>query len=295
MNTLTKVFVILLVITSMLLTAGTVVFVTKAQKLQPALDAMAQARDSAIAKAAAAAQAAATAQGQYQQEVGQHQNDRTNLSVVVTHVQDSLNQANVRIASLEQEKTQQATQISTLTNNLTLESAASDKLQEQVGDLRKTNDTLVARSEDDNKRISELQNTADTLQAKLNDATEKLASAQETMQKYEGSLKDHGIDPTKVAEGPGGMGPGAPAISGSVRGKNVINGNTYVTIDVGSADGVSKGMQFYVLDRQSGKFLAMVTIDSVDSHNAVGKLVGDAVNIPLVQPGNDVKTQLRGF
>ncbi len=295
MNTLTKVFVILLVVTSMLTTAGTVVFVTKAQKLQPALDAMAAQRDAAVAKASTNAQLAATAQGQYQQEVALHQNDRTKDALVVTQIQDSLNTANVRIAQLEQEKTARDSQITTLTNNLTLSTAASNKLQEQVGNLRSTNDTLVKRSEDDNKRISELTNTSETLQAKLNDNTEKLTAAQDTMQKYEGWIKDHSGDPTDIARGPGGVGPGAPAISGSVRDKNIINGNTYVTIDVGSADGVSKGMQFYVLDRQSGKFLAMVTIDSVDSHNAVGRLVGDADKVPLVQPGNDVKTQLRGF
>jgi uncharacterized coiled-coil protein SlyX len=289
------VFVILLVITSMLTTAGTVVFVTKAQKLQPALDAAAAAKDAAIAKAEHAAQEAATAQGQYNQEVALHQSDRTKDALVVTQVQNNLNDLNVRVAQLEQEKASRDSQITTLTNNLALATTAGNKLQEQVSTLRADNDKYVAASEDDNKRISELTNTSETVQAKLSDTTEKLSAAQEIMQKYEGWIKDHAGDPTAIAQGPGGVGPGAPAISGSIRDKNVINGNTYVTIDVGSADGVAKGMQFYVLDRTSGAFLAMVTIDSVDSHDAVGRLQGDADKVPLVRAGNDVKTQLRGF
>ena len=33
-----------------------------------------------------------------------------------------------------------------------------------------------------------------------------------------------------------------------MREKSVINGNTFVTISVGSADGVAKGMKFYVVN-----------------------------------------------
>jgi len=160
--------------------------------------------------------------------------------------------------------------------------------------LRNNNDNLVKRSEEDSRHIFDLSSSLETAQAKLNETTEKLKAEQDNNQKFAGFLSDHGYHPDDIVATAGPVGPGAPAISGTVSEKSVINGNTYATISVGSADGVSKGMQFYVVDKDSGNFLAILTVDTVDSNDAIGRLQGDPDKVAQVRNGNDVKTQLRG-
>jgi hypothetical protein len=121
-----------------------------------------------------------------------------------------------------------------------------------------------------------------------------LQAEQEANQKLSGWVKDHGGDPVQLVSAdttPTGI--GAPAIDGRVTDTGVIHGNLYVTLSVGSADGVQRGMQFNVVDGASGQFLGIVTVDTVDSNTASGKIEGDADKIAQVRPGNDAKTQLR--
>jgi hypothetical protein len=51
-------------------------------------------------------------------------------------------------------------------------------------------------------------------------------------------------------------------------------------------------MRFYVVN--GANFLGIVTIDTVDSDNSIGKLEGEPAKITQVQKGDEVKTQLRG-
>jgi hypothetical protein len=295
LSPLTKLFVVLLVVTSMLTTAGFIVFVTKAQLLQPTLDRASANEAAAKAQAASAQEAGQLAQEQYQAEVTVHQKDRAADAALNTSLQSSLNENNVRVAQLEKDKADRDATITTLTNNSTLQTATIGTLQDQNAQLRSDNEKLVKQAEEFNRHNSELTRMNETLTARLNNTSEKLQTSMENNQKLAGYMKDHSLNPDDALKGPGAVGPGAQAITGSVREKSLINGQTYVTIDVGSSDGVIKGMQFYVLDRNSGNFLAQMTVDSVDSHNASGPVAApnnDQLN--QVQVGSDVKTQLRG-
>jgi hypothetical protein len=83
---------------------------------------------------------------------------------------------------------------------------------------------------------------------------------------------------------------GQPSIKGVVRDVRRIAGNQYATINVGSADDVTRGMEFKVVDRQTGDFLGTLTVDTVEPNESTGRLSGPKV--AAIRPGVEVRTQL---
>jgi hypothetical protein len=292
LSPLTKLFVVLLVIVSMLNAAAIVVFVNKAQPLQPQLDALGQQLAAARNEAAANLAAKEKADAQYNTEAKLHLTDNSNNQGAIATIQQKVNSDQVMIARLTADNTNLQAALNTATSNAQLSTATANKLQDQVTDLRKTNDGLAKTNEEDGRRIAELTSTLESQTARLEETQEQLAQTKDNQQKLEAALKDRGYDAQAILNAPIAANIGAPAIEGVVREKSVINGNTFVTISVGSNDGVSKGMKFNVLDGPD--FLGIVTIDTVDTDNAIGRLQSVPGKENRVQKGNEVKTQIRG-
>ena len=83
---------------------------------------------------------------------------------------------------------------------------------------------------------------------------------------------------------------GGPPIDGVIRATRAIAGVPYATISVGSNAGVQRGMEFKVVSHETGDFLGILTVDSVDTNEATGRLAGPKV--ANIRPGAEVKTQL---
>lgn len=292
MNTLTKLFVVLLVITSILTSAAAVVFVSRVQPMQNLLDAQKATADTLRAQASAANAALEKERALVMEGQMALENARKSDADQMRTLQSQVEGDQTTIAQLQAEKAGRDSTVNTLTSGMSEATATSDKLMEQVTNLRAANDTLVKRNEDYSKANSELNATMEALHSREADAEEQLATAKENQQKLAAWTKQHGGNPDEITTEANPYGPGAPAISGVVREKSIINGKTWVTINVGSADGVAKGMKFYVLN--GGQFLGIVTVDTVDSNDAIGMLEGDASKLQQVHPGNDVRTQIRG-
>ena len=291
MSPLTKLFVVLLVVVSMLNAAAIVVFVNKAAPLQPQLTALGQQLQSTQLQAAANLSARQKAEDQYNAEVEQHQKDNSNNQAAIGAVQSQLNEAHVTIARLQADNTDLQAAVNTANSNVQLSSSTANKLQEQATELRTSNDKLAKDNEEFGRRNAELTSTLDSLQARTEETQEKLAQSKEDQQKLSAFITQRGYDPAAVLNAPTESDLAAPAIEGIVREKSVINGNTFVTISVGSADGVAKGMKFSVVNNTG--FLGIVTIDTVDSDNSIGKLEGPPDKVDQVKQGDEVKTQLR--
>jgi hypothetical protein len=116
---------------------------------------------------------------------------------------------------------------------------------------------------------------------------EQLTEAQNASQRATAQLKDLGVQPGQTTQG---LKAGAPAINGVISGVQPINGVPFATINVGSAQSVSKGMEFNIIDRPTGTFLGILTVDSVEQNEAVGRLRGPHVD--QIKQGNEVRTQL---
>ena len=291
MSPLTKLFVVLLVVVSMLNAAAIVVFVNKAAPLQPQLNALSQQLQSTQLQAASNLSARQKAEDNYNAEVQQHQKDNSNNQAAIGAVQTQLNDARVTVARLQADNTDLQAAVNTANSNVQLSTSTANKLQEQATQLRTSNDKLAKENEEYGRRNAELTSTLDSLQARQEETQEKLAQTKEDQEKLAAFMTQRGYDPDAILKAPTDSEIAAPAIEGVVREKSVINGNTFVTISVGSADGVAKGMKFYVVN--GADFLGIVTIDTVDSDNSIGKLEGTPEKIDQVQKGNEVKTQLR--
>jgi TolA-binding protein len=295
LSPLTKVFIVLLVLASLLQTAGTVVFINKVQPLKKQLsDAQATADTKTNENTSLRitngkldtmiATAVATSEGNLKA-----------ATAVIQQLQNQISALNVSVAQLNQEKAARDAQIATITQQINWAQATTSTLTGQVTTLRGTNDKLVKQQEDDSRKIAELTSLSETEKSQLDNAREQLASAQDNIEKLKVYIRDRTGGPAPdLSAGYNPVGPGAPPINGLIREKKEINGSTYVTITVGSADGVTKGMRFNVIDNQSGDFLGFVTIDTVDNNDSIGRLDGQPDKINRVQNGNEVKTQIRG-
>jgi hypothetical protein len=292
LSPLTKLFVVLLVIVSMLNAAAIVVFVNKAQPLQPQLEAANQQLSAERQQSAANMGARQKAEDLYNAEVQQHQKDNSANAARQGDVQSKVNEASVTIARLQADNTNLQAAMNTANSNVQLTTSTANKLQDQVTELRTSNDSLVKQNEEFGRRNAELTSTLESMKARMEETQEQFAESKDNVQKLGGALKERGYDPEQILTAPVTNGLGAPSIEGVIREKSVINGNTFVTISVGSADGVAKGMRFYVVS--GAEFLGIVTIDTVDTDNAIGRLEGDAAKVSQIQKGNEVKTQLRG-
>jgi cell shape-determining protein MreC len=282
---------VLLVVVSMLNAAAIVVFVNKAAPLQPQLNTLSAQLQSTQLQAAANLAARQKAEDNYNAEVQQHQKDNSNNQAAIGAVQSQLNESRVTIARIQADNTNLQAAVNTANTDVQLATATSDKLQQQATDLRTTNDKLAKENEEYGRRNAELTSTLDSLQARQEETQEKLAQNKEDQEKLAAFMTQRGYDPQGIINAVGPAAVAAPSIEGVVREKSVINGNTFVTISVGSADGVAKGMKFYVVN--GSDFLGIVTIDTVDSDNSIGKLEGSPDKIDQVKEGNEVKTQLR--
>ncbi|MDP9174298.1 MAG: hypothetical protein M3O30_10600 [Planctomycetota bacterium] len=290
MSPLTKLFVVLLVILSMLNAAAEVVFVNKVRPLQEALSEKEAVVQTAQAEAHSARIAQQSATDQLQAQVALRADDHKATAAAVTQLQNQLNSVNEQLAQLQADKTTRDSTISQLSSNLTLQTATVNKLQEQTSALQAANDGLVRRTEEDSRRIADLTNTGETLQTQLNTSQEKLQAALVMVQRLSGIASKNGVDVAALEQAP--TGPASVAISGTVVEKQSINGNSYLRINVGSEQGVTKGTTFNVLS--SGNFAGILTIDEVDSQSASGKFIAEPGKGDGVRSGDVVKTLLRG-
>lgn len=293
MSPLTKVFVVLLVLTSILLSAGTVVYVNKVKPMSDALDKAHMEQVAALAMKAAAETKLAVNEGQYKAQIAQAESDAKAASAVIAEIQDRASQAAAALAASEAKNATAQANITTLTGVLSTQQAISQKNSDQITALSAENLKLVKQAEDDSRSIAELNNTVDTQKVQYENVSTQLQALQEKVQKLSAALMERGVSPELALNG--GIKPtSANRITGTVKERSTIAGAPWVTISVGSVDGVLKGMEFSVVDATTGTYLGRVTVTSVDTNDSVGKLDGPADRISKVSVGSEVTNSLRG-
>ncbi len=288
MSTLTKLFVVLLVVMSLLSSAGFIVFVNRVENFKTSLA-------TANASVTQGRQDLATAKAQASDLLAQVATARRDADDAQKEVARVTNDEAEKVASLQatiagDQSNATIAQVSTanitaaLTASEGQRKAQTDALISARSDLDKARQT----ASDDDIAISDLTNKNDVGSHKVTDLSEQLAQAKGDNDRYTAQLKELGQSPNVAA--PDRVQISAPPINGVVRQTGPINGIPYATISVGSAEQVQKGMVFEVIDRTHGKFLGELTIDSVDLHEATGRLEGPAIHD--VRVGTDVRTQL---
>jgi hypothetical protein len=281
-------FVILLVVLSLLLTAATVVFVSQVEDYKKFADDNKQALTAATSKAEAlrneADAAQANAAESIRQATAQIEQSKQQMNALQQQVID-------RDAALGQAKTQNAIQSADLTRLSEALKASEDTkghLQDQLADLRGGNDKLLEQNAQLNQSVTDLTNRLEVTERERKFLAEQLTETKNQSDKQSSMLKDMGVGAAQMASA--GSSAGAPAINGVIRAVRPIAGIPYATISVGSADGVAKGMQFKIVSHDTGDFLGVLTVDSVDLNESTGRL--DGPRLGEIRSGAEAKTQL---
>jgi acyl transferase domain-containing protein len=284
---LTKLFVVLLVVLALLTTSATVVFVTQTQDYQ---------RDASAAKEKLGGaqnelqqlQAAASAERENaQRAIRETQAQLEQMRQAANQVQTRVNELAAANGVLNSEKAMMSADLTRVTAALTAAQDQNAKQAETIAQLRTTNDERLEQNVELNTAVTELTDKLQVTERERRFLSEQLTEAKTTVDKQGAMLREAGINPVMARAGTPA---GAPPINGVIRARRDIAGIPYATISVGSNDGVVRGMRFNIVNRQTGDFLGILTVDSVEQTESTGRLEGPRLND--VRAGVDVKTQL---
>jgi hypothetical protein len=288
LSPLTKLFVVLLVVLSLLTTAATVVYVNKEDINKQAMEETRKQRDAARAESATLQQQLSAAQLNLTNVQNESNSQSNAASAANSQLQQKISELNVSLAEATGRAATQQLDVSRLTEALNASQATSGRLQEEVARLRGSNDTLVRQGSELNSTVSDLQNKLDVTEKERRLLAEQLTQTRASAEQMQKTIQGAHLTPeqTKVAANRSGN----PPINGVVRDVRTIAGQQYATISVGAADGVQQGMEFKVIERGTMNFLGTLTVNAVYPNEATGRLVGP--NVAAIKPGVEVRTQL---
>jgi hypothetical protein len=277
----------LLVVASLLLSAGVVVFVNKVDAYQTTVQ---------------------TTTDQYRKEQTAHSDTRNQLAAAQSELLSSAKDANARIAALQTELTtaQAAVQAAkgdlaardqekkgvevAMQNMVKVQEGLQNQLAaatQQVSELRKIRDQLVEERHTLNVQLTDAVAKVDALDRQRRNAEERAAGARAEADDLMGKMQKAGF--ANVGSLPNRGGPGGPALEGVVSGVFNAGGKPWASISLGSKDNVEKGMRFNVVN--NNEFLGYLTVQTTEPTEAAGVLEGPGVG--KVKQGDQVKTQLQ--
>jgi DNA repair exonuclease SbcCD ATPase subunit len=283
-SALTKTFILLHVVMSMLLAAGLIVFVNRldvsAQATKASNARIARLEDEKnVAQAeATTVRAASTAiQQQAQSQVEQLRSELAKAN------QDALGLRG-QIAELQSHSAQDKASLTAAMEAQKVAQQNQGTLQGQLADLRVSQDKLTQQFTEANLSINDLNNRLQTTERARRDLAERLAAATDQLQNTpQGDRAD--IAGGRIAPSTRNH------VEGVIKERQVIAGRPYATISIGSNDAIAKNMQLKIIS-QTGEWLGYVTVTSVDQEEAIGVLSGPRVN--QVRPNDRVTNQLAG-
>jgi hypothetical protein len=292
-SALTKIFIVLLVVLSLLLSAGLIVFVNRQENYKAASEAdkkklaMAQEEtrlvNSDILKIKDQAAASLT---EKDSQIASLQKDVKTGQDTTTQRDGQISEQAANIAQLT------AANVST-TAALSVAQADIKARQDAYNGLRDEDDKRQKAIVEDSNRITELTNSLEVtskhdrfLAEQNTQLATQLASVNAILQKYN-------ISPSGNTLPAGGAINPTPSINinGIVRDSRNINGVPYATISLGSAEAVTRGMRFNVVDPIHNRFLGFLTVETVGVHESTGRMEGPLLS--QIKPNvSEVRTQL---
>jgi len=281
LSVLTKLFVVLLVVSSLLLSASVVVFVNRVEDFHTQLDTSKKQSDTLKATNARLTRDLSDAQRSLLDQQTQASNESGDLNRKLVEKDGELQ----KMANANGELTKKSlVDAATIKGTTDLARAAQEEnkgLQQLTSDLRNKYDEILKKDGELNTMVTVLDNQLRAVDHERQLLQERVAEL--TAQAKAGG----GRAGTPADAQTAGAGAAAGPINGVVRSVEVLGGKKYATISVGSADNVTKGMKFNVV--KGGEFLGYLTVDGVQPNEAYGQVEG---KVEKIQPGVDVKTQL---
>jgi len=285
LSALTKVFVVLLVICTMLFAASMVVFVNHVEDFRAARD---QSVAKELAQAARAQKAEDDAKSARDTLADQMRTDQQRVDSIradLTASQGREADLNVQVTQSKNDLAAREAHITQLTEALKSAEDQTNKWQIIIQEVRAKNDELVAKYRDANVNITELTAKLDATESQRRWLEEQLTDSKNSVAELHREIAAMGgYHPEQQP-----VEPDQP-INGVVKSINLIDGFWWATINVGSADNVQRGMKFNCINRDTGDFLGILTVESIQPNECIGKLEGPKV--ADVQRGTEVRTRL---
>jgi hypothetical protein len=285
LSALTKVAIILLVIASLLLSAGVVVFVNKVEDYAAA----ARTSDDQLKKERLArtdAQNQLTLMTQQNLELAKDANTRTEALKKESSDKDvQIGDLKGQLAKLDQDK--KGVEVA-LANMTAVQKGQQEQLaaaQQQITDLRKIRDDLVTERQGINVQLTDANAKVEALERARRTAEERAAGLRAQVDEQEQKLKGTGLTWSTLPNRTNA----APHLEGVVREVFVAGGKPWASVTIGSKDNVEKGMKFNVVN--NSEFLGYLTIQTTEPNEAAGVLEGPKVE--KVRQGDQIKTQLQ--
>jgi predicted nucleic acid-binding Zn-ribbon protein len=276
----------LLVVASLLLSAGVVVFVNKVEHFKLTADTA----NTQLAKeraAAADARVQLEASNANALAMSKDLNNRLDAANRDSAGKDAtILQLKNDMAKLDQDKKGVEVALGNLTKvqeGLQGQLAAA---QAQVTDLRKIRDQLVDERHTLNVQLTDALSKVDALGRAYKNAEERLQGKTAELDDVTRKVEAAGM---KINNLPKRGNEGTPQLEAVVSSVFNAGGKPWASVTIGSKDMVEKGMKFNVVNNK--EFLGYLTIQTTEPTEAAGVLEGPKVE--KVKTGDQVKTQLQ--
>jgi hypothetical protein len=283
LSVLTKLFVVLLVVVSLLQSAAMVVYVNRSENF--AANDKEQKRQIAAEKKQVADlnnTVGVLTQRNLDQATAASRNEGE-LQRALTDAGTKLQEKDNQIAQLTKDAQVGAATIKGTADALRASQEENKGYQTLVAELRNKNDDLLKQNGELNTQVTTYDNKLRAVDRAREYSEEKNVEKDNIIKRLQQGGASAAADRSDGASAPAGP------INGVVRSVDIIGGKKYATISVGSADNVTKGMKFNVINKQSGDFLGFLTVESVEPNAAIGQVEG---KVDKIQAGVEVKTQL---
>jgi hypothetical protein len=278
LSALTKIFVVLLVVMSLLLSAGLIVFVNRIHYTDKSLQDEKNRADRNQALASAAQSEAVAIRAERDRSVLEATRRAEALAAALEAANTAVAGSTTATAAAEARAREAEIDKAAAMTALVAAQGAGKVQEEALVELRKQNDDVQKKYAEASIAVADLSQNVDALKAQLRNERERIA----LMEQNQGQ-------PT-VAGGVQRSAVPAQPLKGVIRSRRNIGGVEYATISLGSQDNVTPNMKFKVLDK-GNNFLGWLDVQQVENDAATGRLSGPPQGVAAVKAGNPVITQ----
>ena len=294
MSILTKVFVLLLAVSSIALSMLVVGAFARQQDWKQSANDWEQV---AFYSATKERQVSANAQLQHQRDLDQHQRDVEQIAQFKADKLDlntELDESSRTLTDLRNKLALEQANVVTLSDASRLAAASHGRTEDRAEMLSRRNSELELRNVDLNDRVEELSSQMLMAAMQVRALQQQITAIAESRDSVAMGLRPA----TQIPGGPGIVEARTPLVrSGSVPGMAVpirgeitdVVGNI-ASISVGSTDGVAPGMTFLVYRRQEDKaqYLGTLRVDRVEANQSVGTI---ETSVGFIQPGDSARDE----
>lgn len=266
MSTLTKVFVVLNSILSIVVSCLFVAFAAQQSNWRELAQRYQEARDSAITHTQSVVGSSLAAQALKDDDLAARGREVAEKQAQIQALTGEMAKANTELSQVKNDKLAAEAGRTKLQEILDVTSAELRTVQKQRDELLGGNQDLQSRNARLNARVLDLTAQTAILTDESRNLQEKLsAGSTGTTSRTTGSRT------WSSADMPSGVSTARPAVVGQIRGQVTTIDGSYASIDVGDSSGVSSGMRFIV--HRGGTYLGEIVVDRVNPKDAGGKLV----------------------